>query len=139
MFTSDELSAVLRKAISLAAASQSRLVETTHLVAALLAQDQPAADAHVAEQPCEFSPPVIRAVRRAKRLAAEDGCRLTERRHLVMALTEVGSQHVREALAGIGPMTDRPAEMAPGQVVVHEAASALNGSVSVTHIGSKDL
>jgi hypothetical protein len=134
MITSDELNAVLRTACGLAAASQSRLVETTHLVAALTAQDLQAQDVHLTEQPCEFSAQVIGTVRRAKRLAASEGRQVTERRHLAAALTEAGGRHVREALAGIGPLADRIAETGPGQTVVHEAASALRGSVSVKRI-----
>lgn len=134
MITSDELSAVLRMACGLAAASRSRLVETSHLVAALTAQDLQAPAVHLTGRPCEFSAQVISTVRRAKRLAASEGHRVTERRHLAAALTEAGGRQVREALAGIGPLADRMAETGPGQTVVHQAASALRGSVSVRHI-----
>ena len=129
MRASDELSTVLRSAAALAATELSQQVTLTHLAQALLRSAQGAAPEPPAGPSPEWSPAAAGAADRAMRLAASEGSRVAERRHLAAALAEIVS--IRDMLAGEGPFIDQLPTRTPEGGITYEMKATSKGTLSV--------
>jgi len=99
MIFSDELLAVLRQAIILAAAQEQDVADLPHVVAALT---QPLPGEPVIQGGMTvFSPAVDQVVKRAKRHARAQGSKVTGRRHLAVALRELGDTAITSGVAAM--------------------------------------
>ncbi len=130
MIFSDELLAVLRQAIALAAAQEQDVADVPHLVAALTGPlpDEPVIQGGMTV----FSPTADRAVKRAKHHARAEGSTVTGRRHLATALRELGDTAITSAVAvAEGTFEDHVTAHDPGLHVVHEHSETVHGSATV--------
>jgi hypothetical protein len=130
MIFSDELLAVLRQAIILAAAQEQDVADLPHMIAALT---QPLPDEPVIHGGMTmFSPAVDRVVKRAKHHARAQGSAVTERRHLAAALRELGDTPITSGVAAVeGTFEDHVTAHDPELVVIHEDSETVHGSATV--------
>ena len=130
MIFSDELLAVLRQAINLAAAQEQDVADVPHLVAALT---QPLPGEPVIQGGMTvFSRAVDEAVKRAKHHARAEGSEVTGRRHLAAALRELGDTAITGAVATAeGAFEDHVTANDHELGVIHEHSETVQGSAAV--------
>jgi hypothetical protein len=130
MIFSDELLAVLRQAINLAAAQEQDVADVPHLVAALT---QPLPGEPVIQGGMTvFSRTVDQVVKRAKHHARAEGSEVTARRHLAAALRELGDTAITGAVATAeGTFEDHVTAHDHKLGVIHEHSETVHGSAAV--------
>ncbi len=130
MIFSDELLVVLRQAIILAAAQEQDVADVPHLAAALT---QPLPGEPVVQVGMTvFSQTADRVVKRAKHLARAEGSEVTGRRHLAVALCELGDTAITSAVAAVeGTFEDHVTAHDPGLRVIHEHSETVHGWATV--------